>query len=190
MDEYITSSHNPSILLSSWCRASFFVSKKDGSLRPCINYSPLNAITIKNCYPLPLISSAFELLQTAKVFTKLDLRNAHHLIRIRKGDEWKTGFNPPSGYYKYLVMPFRLCNAPAVFQTFVNILPRVFEMCLYLSTESMVIFYIYHRTNNYGHTNLGALMQKYDRIMRYKQRHIIIKATPHDQSMLLVTCVE
>ena len=54
----------------------------------------------------------------------------------------------------------------------------------------MVRFYIYHRTNNYGHTNLGALMLKYDRIMRYKQRHIIIKATPHDQSMLLVTCVE
>ena len=46
----------------------------------------------------------------------------------------------------------------------------------------MVIFYIYHRTNNYGHTNLGALMLKYDRIMRYKQRHIIIRATPHDQS--------
>ena len=56
--------------------------------------------------------------------------------------------------------------------------------------ESMVIFYIYHRTNNYGHTNLGALMLKYDRIMRYKQRHIIIKATPHDQSKLWVTCVE
>ena len=60
----------------------------------------------------------------------------------------------------------------------------------FVHNESMVIFYIYHRTNNYGHTNLGALMQKYDRIMRYKQRHIIIKATPHDQSMLLVTCVE
>ena len=54
----------------------------------------------------------------------------------------------------------------------------------------MVIFYIYHRTNNYGHTNLGALMLKYDRIMRYKQRHIIIRATPHDQSKLWVTCVE
>ena len=59
-----------------------------------------------------------------------------------------------------------------------------------LPLESMVIFNIYHRTNNYGHTNLGALMLKYDRIMRYKQRHIIIKATPHDQSTLLVTCVE
>ena len=59
-----------------------------------------------------------------------------------------------------------------------------------VETESMVIFYIYHRTNNYGHTNLGALMLKYDRIMRYKQRHIIIRATPHDQSKLWVTCVE
>ena len=59
---------------------------------------------------------------------------------------------------------------------------------VWLRTEGMVIFYIYHRTNNYGHTNLGAFLLKYDRIMRYKQRHIIIKATPHDQSMLLVTC--
>ena len=56
--------------------------------------------------------------------------------------------------------------------------------------EGMVIFYIYHRTNNYGHTNLCAFLLKYDRIMRCKQRHIIIKATPHDRSTLLVTCVE
>ena len=60
----------------------------------------------------------------------------------------------------------------------------------YIVHEGMVIVYIYHRTNNYGHTNLGAFLLKYDRIMRYKQRHIIIKATPHDQSTLLVTCVE
>lgn len=62
----------------------FFVEKKDGGLRPCIDYSPLNAVTIKNCYPLPLMSTAFEQLQGAKIFTKLDLRNAYHLVRIRE----------------------------------------------------------------------------------------------------------
>lgn len=67
----------------------FFVSKKDGSLRPCIDYSPLKDITSKNRYPFPLISSAIELLQKASVFTKLDLRNAYHLIRLREGDEWQ-----------------------------------------------------------------------------------------------------
>lgn len=98
----------------------FFVEKKDGSLRPCIDYSPLNDITVKNRYPLPLMSSVFDKLQQAKVFTKLDLRNAYHLIRIREGDEWKTGFNTPRGHFEHLVMPFGLTNAPAVFQAMIN----------------------------------------------------------------------
>ena len=66
----------------------FFVGKKDGGLRPSIDYRSLNKITIRNRYPLPLMSTAFDLLQRAKVFTKLDLRNAYRLIRIREGDEW------------------------------------------------------------------------------------------------------
>ena len=98
----------------------FFVSKKDGSLRPCIDYRGLNSITIRNTYPLPLIDAAFVPLQGASIFTTLDLRNAYHLVRIREGDEWKTAFNTPSGHYEYLVMPFGLCNAPAVFQALVN----------------------------------------------------------------------
>ncbi|KAI2647803.1 Transposon Tf2-6 polyprotein [Labeo rohita] len=98
----------------------FFVGKKDGSLRPCIDYRGLNNITVKNTYPLPLISSAFERLQGASVFTKLDLRNAYHLVRIRRGDEWKTAFNTPRGHFEYLVMPFGLSNSPGVFQALVN----------------------------------------------------------------------
>ncbi len=77
----------------------FFVGKKDGSLRPCIDYRGLNSITVKNTYPLPLMSSAFERLQGASIFTKLDLRNAYHLVRIREGDEWKTAFNTPRGHF-------------------------------------------------------------------------------------------
>lgn len=98
----------------------FFVDKKDKSLRPCIDYWGLNQITVKNKYPLPLLSSAFELLQGMTVFSKLDLRNAYHLVRIREGDEWKTAFNTPLGHFEYLVMPFGLTNAPAVFQAMVD----------------------------------------------------------------------
>ncbi|KAI3354918.1 hypothetical protein L3Q82_004717 [Scortum barcoo] len=71
-------------------------------------------------FPLALISSAFELLYGATVFTKLDLCNAYHLVRIREGDEWKTAFNTPTGHCEYLVMPFGLTNTPAVFQALVN----------------------------------------------------------------------
>ena len=100
----------------------FFVGKKDGTFRPCIDYRGLNNITVKNKYPL--IDSAFVPLQGASIFTTLDLRNAYHLVRIRKGDEWKTAFNTPLGHFEYRVMPFGLSNAPAVFQALVNALFR------------------------------------------------------------------
>lgn len=72
----------------------FFLKKKDGGLRLCINYRSLNEITVKFRYPLPLVPAALEQLRTAKYFTKLDLRNAYNLIWIREGDEWKTAFSP------------------------------------------------------------------------------------------------
>ena len=119
----------------------FFVGKKDGSLRPCIDYRGLNDITIKNRYPLPLMSSAFELLQNASVFTKLDLRNAYHLVRIREGDEWKTAFNTTSGHYEYLVLPFGLTNAPAVFQNLVNdVLRDMLNRFVFVYLDDILIF--------------------------------------------------
>ena len=66
------------------------------------------------------MNSAFDALQGSTIFTKLDLRNAHHLVRIKEGDEWKTAFNTPLGHLEYLEMPFGLTNAPAVFQSLVN----------------------------------------------------------------------
>ncbi|XP_015224730.1 PREDICTED: GTPase IMAP family member 4-like, partial [Cyprinodon variegatus] len=65
--------------------AVFFVGKRDGSLRPCIDYRGLNDITVRNRYPIPLMNTAFDHIQGAKVFTKLDLRNAYHLVRIKEG---------------------------------------------------------------------------------------------------------
>uniref|UniRef100_A0A3P9KE27 CCHC-type domain-containing protein n=1 Tax=Oryzias latipes TaxID=8090 RepID=A0A3P9KE27_ORYLA len=92
----------------------FFVEKKDQSLRPCIDYRELNQITVKDKDSLPLINSVFDSVQGSNIFTKLDLRNAYHLVRVREGDEWKTAFTTPLGHYEYLVMPFGLTNAPAV----------------------------------------------------------------------------
>ncbi|KAG1933749.1 hypothetical protein F2P79_020467 [Pimephales promelas] len=98
----------------------FFVKKKDGGLRPCIDYRSLNEITVKFRYPLPLAPAALEQLRFAKYFTKLDLRNAFKLIWIIEGDEWKTAFSTTTGHYEYNVMPFGLANSPSVFQSFVN----------------------------------------------------------------------
>ena len=129
MDKYISESLAAGIIRPSSSPAGaglFFVAKKDKSLRPCIDYRGLNEITVKNRYPLPLMSTAFELLQGAQFFTKLDLRNAYHLVRIKEGDEWKTAFNTPTGHYEYLVLPFGLTNAPAVFQALVNDVLRDF----------------------------------------------------------------
>ena len=81
-------------------------------------YLGLNDITANNRCALPLLSSAFEHLQVAPMFSKLDLRNAYHFVRMREGDEWKTAFNTASGHYEYQVMPFGLTNA--VFQALVN----------------------------------------------------------------------
>ena len=116
--------------------------KRTRPSRPCIDYRGLNDSTIKNKYPLPLIAYAFELLQGATVFTKLDHSNAYHLVRIREGDEWKTAFNTPSGHYEYRVMPFGLTNAPAVFQAMVNDVLRDFlnSYCVCISGRYPEIF--------------------------------------------------
>ncbi|KAK3562207.1 hypothetical protein QTP86_030343 [Hemibagrus guttatus] len=98
----------------------FFVARKDGGLRPCIHYRVLNSQMVKFAHPLPLVPAALEELHGAQIFSKLDLRSAYNLIRIRRGDEWKTAFITPSGHYEYLVMPYGLSNALSVFQSFMN----------------------------------------------------------------------
>ncbi|XP_050924947.1 uncharacterized protein LOC108874699 [Lates calcarifer] len=119
----------------------FFVEKKDKTLRPCVDYRGLNEITVKNKYPLPLIDSAFASLHQATIFTKLDLRNAYHLVRIKEGDEWKTGFNTPLGHFEYLVMPFGLTNAPAVFQCLINdVLRDMLNRFVFVYLDDILIF--------------------------------------------------
>ncbi len=144
MDDYICKALENGFIRPSTSPAGagvFFVGKKDGGLRPCIDYRGLNNITVKNRYPLPLMATAFELLQGATIFTKLDLRNAYHLVRIREGDEWKTAFNTPTGHYEYQVMPFGLANAPAVFQALINdVLREMLNKCVFVYLDDILIF--------------------------------------------------
>ncbi|KAI2650298.1 Transposon Tf2-6 polyprotein [Labeo rohita] len=123
MEDYIEEALESGFIRVSTSPAAagfFFVSKKDGGLRPCIDYRGLNNVTVKFRYPLPLVPPALEQLREATIYTKLDLRSAYNLIRIKEGDEWKTAFLTTRGHYEYQVMPYGLANAPAVFQSFIN----------------------------------------------------------------------
>ncbi len=94
-----------------------FVKKKTSELCLCVNFCGLNKISKKDHYPLPLIS---DLLESAHIYTKLDLQHAYHLICIAEGDEWKTAFWTHYGSFKWCVMPFGLTDTAAAFQCFVN----------------------------------------------------------------------
>jgi len=96
------------------------VEKKEGSLHPVQDYRALNEVTIKDAYPLPLIPDLIDKLRHARYFTKFDVRWGYNNIRIKEGDEWKAAFKTPLGLYEPLVMFFRLCNSPATFQRFMN----------------------------------------------------------------------
>ena len=111
-----------------------FTPKADGTLRLCVDYRGLNKITVKDRTPLPLMTELREQVAKAKVFTKLDLRHGYNLIRIAKGDEWKTAFRTKYGLFEYLVMPFGLCNAPASFQAMIN------EVLRELLDEGVIVY--------------------------------------------------
>jgi len=98
----------------------FFVKKHDRSLRPVIDYRALNAIIVKNHYPIPRIADLIESLSKASIFTKIDLRWGYNNVRIRERDEWKTVFIIRRGLFEATVMYFGFSNAPAIFQSMMN----------------------------------------------------------------------
>jgi hypothetical protein len=99
---------------------ALFVSKKDKGLCLCVDYQPLNAVTIKNKYPLPHIDILFDQLAGAQVFSKIYLRSGYHQIKIRDEDIPKMAFSMRYELYEYLVMSFGLMNAPAHFMYLMN----------------------------------------------------------------------
>jgi hypothetical protein len=96
------------------------VKKKDQSLRHCVDYRPLNAVTIKNKYPLPRIDILFDQLASARVFSRDDLCLGYHQIKIHPEDVHKTAFSTRYGLYGYLVMSFEVTNAPTHFMYLMN----------------------------------------------------------------------
>ena len=106
--------------LSAAASPILLVRKLGGGLRFCIDYRALNAVTVKNRYPIPLISETLGKLAGAVKYTKLDVIHAFNRIRMKEGYKWLTVFNSKYGQFEYLVMPFGLCNAPGTFQGYIN----------------------------------------------------------------------
>jgi hypothetical protein len=106
--------------ISPWGYSALFVEKKDKEMCLCVDYRPLNAVTIKNKYPPPRIDILFDQLAGAQVFSKIDLRSGYHQIKIRVKDIPKTAFTTRYGLYEYIVMSFGLMNAPAHFMYLIN----------------------------------------------------------------------
>jgi hypothetical protein len=106
--------------VSPWGAPIHFVKKKDGTLRLCIDFRKMNKYTIKKKYPLPRIDDLFDQLRGENIFSKIDLRAIYHKVRIKEEDIHKTSFRTRYGHYEFVVVPFRLTNAPVVFMCLMN----------------------------------------------------------------------
>ena len=121
LDEQLAKGYiRPSI--SPYASSFFFIKKKDDKLRPVQDYRKINQWTVRNQYPLPLITALIRDLGGASIYTKLDIRWGYNNVRIKKGDEHKAAFKTRRGLYEPTVMFFGLTNSPATFQAMMNAL--------------------------------------------------------------------
>ena len=136
--------------------------KKDGSLRLCVDYRQLNKMTIKNKYSLPRIDDLMDQLHGSSVFSKIDLRSGYHQILVKADDVQKTAFRSRYGHYEYVVMPFGVTNAPAVFLNYMNQIFRPFLDKFVVVFIDNILIYSKTREEHEEHLRLvfGVMREK------------------------------
>ena len=140
-----------------------FVKKADGSLRLCVDYRGLNAVTVTDKTALPIIKDMLRRTIGANYFSKIDLKSAFNLLRIAAGDEYLTAFRTKYGHFEYKVMPFGLKNAPGTFQAFLNhvfgdlidrgVLGYIDDLLIYSRTKEehvKLVFEVFNRLRKFG----------------------------------------
>jgi Reverse transcriptase (RNA-dependent DNA polymerase) len=133
----------------------FFVKKKDGKLQPCQDYQYLNDWTVKNTYPLPLISEIMDKIKGAKFFTKFDVQWGYNNVRIRTKDQWKAAFKTNRGLFKPTVMFFGMCNSPATFQAMMDsIFSDMIEECRVIIYMDDILIFANNQEDLLKHTKM------------------------------------
>ncbi|KAK9652865.1 hypothetical protein HCH54_010281 [Aspergillus fumigatus] len=135
-----------------------FVKKPGGGIRICVDYRALNAITVKDRYPLPLTKETLNNLKGMKYFTKIDIISAFNNIRIKEGQEYLTAFRTRLGLFESLVMPFGLTGAPATFQRFINDTLRDYLDVFCTAYLDDILIYSKTRTEHINHVR--SVLQK------------------------------
>ncbi|PLW51046.1 hypothetical protein PCASD_02397 [Puccinia coronata f. sp. avenae] len=121
-------------------------------VRLCVDYQKVNSLTKKDRHPLPIIQECFDALRGARFFSKIDLQQGFHQMKIAKGDVPKTAFGTKYGHFEWLVMPFGLVNAPATFQRmmtqilrdFINVFIQVYldDILIYSASEEEHVLHV------------------------------------------------